>query len=317
MKRDIGFNTAAAAEGADRNTIIAFALMVLFAGGNAVAVRISNGGLPPFWGAVLRMGAAALIFWGVVLVPRIPLPRGRALVGALLYGIVAVGAAYAFLYWSLLRVPASLAGAILALVPLMTLVFAWAHGVEKLRARGVLGGLISTAGMIITVVRGFGAAAHIPSVLALILGTACLAEASIIFKLFPRSHPAATNAVAFTVGTPPLIILSLLAGERWSLPATAGSWVALAYLVIIGSAVVFYLYLHVLERWTASATSYSYILIPIVTAVVASLLVGEVITASFVIGGVVVLAGVWLGAINSSPREAELHCTPAVGKPAC
>jgi drug/metabolite transporter (DMT)-like permease len=89
----------------DRATLIAFVLMVVCAGGNAVAVRFSNSELPPFWGATMRFTAAALIFWIIVLVRRIALPKGRALIGVLLYGLLAVGASYAFLYWGLLRVP--------------------------------------------------------------------------------------------------------------------------------------------------------------------------------------------------------------------
>jgi len=272
----------------DRGTMLAFVLMVLFAGGNAVAVRFSNLGLPPFWGAATRVAGAALIFWGVVLVRRIALPKGRALVGALLYGMLSVGAAYAFMYWALVRVPASLAGPILALVPLMTLFFAWFHGVEKLRWRGLVGALIATAGIFAGVAGGSGAPVHIPSILALVAGTACLAEAAVVFKLFPRSHPAATNAVALSIGALPLFILSLVAGEPWTLPATAGSWVAFAYLVVIGSFVVFSLYLHVLSRWTASAASYSFLLIPVVTVVIAALVAGEIISVWLVAGAALI-----------------------------
>jgi drug/metabolite transporter (DMT)-like permease len=149
----------------------------------------------------------------------------------------------------------------LAFVPLMTLFFAWAHGLETLRWRGLMGALIATAGILVGVVRGFGSTVHVPSLLALVAGTACLAEASVIFKLFPQSHPVATNVLALTTGTSPLIVLSLLAGEEWSLPTTPNTWASFAYLVLIGSVVVFYLYLHVLARWTASATSYSFLLI--------------------------------------------------------
>ena len=107
----------------DRGTWIAFVLMVVLAGGNAVAVRFSNSELPPFWGAALRFAAAALIFWIMVAVRRIALPKGRALIGVLLYGLLAVGASYALLYWALIRATASLAGATLAFVPLMILFF--------------------------------------------------------------------------------------------------------------------------------------------------------------------------------------------------
>ena len=300
-----------------RATLVAFALMVVFAGGNAVAIRFSNFGLPPFWGGAMRIIGAALVFWVIVIARRVALPRGRALLGAILYGLVAVGSAYAFAYWGFLRIPAGLGGAILALVPLMTLFFATAHGLETLRWQGLVGALIATAGVLIGVVGGFGGPAHVPSVLALIAGTASFAEAAVIYKLFPPSHPLATNAVSLTVGAPVLLVLSWLTGESWSLPTTASTWAAFAYLVLVGSVVVFSLYLYVLSRWTASATSYSFLLIPLATVAIAAWLLGESISASFVIGAALVLAGVWAGAIRGAPKAVELACSEMPNKAIC
>lgn len=303
--------------GADRSTLLAFALMVILAGGNPVAIRFSNLGLPPFWGAVLRMASAALVFWAIVAVKRIAVPTGRALAGAILYGVLSVGAAYAFMYWGLQRVPAGFGSAILALVPLLTLFFAWAHGLEQLRWQGVLGGLLATAGIVVGVVGGLAGHVHLPSLLALVAGTACFAEASVVFKLIPRSHPVVTNAIAQTTGVPLLVVLSLLTGEKWSLPATGATWAAFGYLALLGSVVVFSLYLHVLSRWTATATSYSFLLIPVATVVIAAGLLGEVVTVSFVFGAALVLAGVWVGAIRSSPKTVELVCAEMPNKALC
>lgn len=292
--------------------VIAFVLLVLIGGSNAVAVRFSNLELPPFWGAAIRFAAAALIFWIIVLVRRIALPKGRALIGALLYGLLAVGVSYALLYWGLLRVQAGLTMVVLAFVPLMTLFFALAHGLETVRWRGLIGTLISIAGILVAVGGGLSTAVPVSSLLALVAAAACLAEGSVVFKLFPKSHPVATNALALTTGASLLIGLSLVAGEEWNLPTTSNTWAAFTYLVVIGSVVLFYLYLYVLARWTASATAYSFLLFPVATVVIAAWLAGEVVTTSFVIGGALVVAGVWVGAISGSSRAASSDCSPTL-----
>jgi drug/metabolite transporter (DMT)-like permease len=138
--------------------VVAFALLVLIGGSNAVAVRFSNLELPPFWGAAIRFASAGLIFWIIVLGRRIALPKGRALIGTLLYGLLAIGAAYAFLYWGLVRVQAGLTMVVLAFVPLMTLFSALAHGLETFRWRGLIGTLISIAGILVAVGGGLGTA---------------------------------------------------------------------------------------------------------------------------------------------------------------
>ena len=301
-------------------TLAAFVLTAILAGGNVVAVRLSNLGLPPFWGATLRFSAAALIFWVIVLVRRIPVPKGRALVGAIVYGLLSIGLSYAGLYWGLVRAPAGLGGAVLALVPLMTLFFAAAHRQERLHWQGLLGALIATTGILLGVVGGFGRATHIPSVLALLAGVACMAESSVLYKLFPDADPMVYNAVSITIGVPLLAILSRLMGEPWVLPTTAGTWAAYIYLVLVGSVVVFYLFLYVLSRWTASATSYLFLLIPVSATILATLFVGEAITLSFVTGASMVIIGVWIGAFHRKarvPEQVELACAELPGGALC
>jgi drug/metabolite transporter (DMT)-like permease len=82
----------------DRATAAAFGLLVLIGGSNFVLVRLSNRELDPFWGAALRWGLASLISFAIVAVRRTALPRGRALVGVVLYGLLYFGAFYAFAY---------------------------------------------------------------------------------------------------------------------------------------------------------------------------------------------------------------------------
>jgi drug/metabolite transporter (DMT)-like permease len=69
------------------------------------------------------------------------------------------------------------------------------------------------------------------------------------------------------------------------------------YLVLVGSITVFLLALFVLRRWTASATSYVLVLMPLVTVALAAWLLGEHLTPVFALGGLLVLVGVWVGAI--------------------
>jgi drug/metabolite transporter (DMT)-like permease len=98
------------------------------------------------------------------------------------------------------------------------------------------------------------------------------------------------------------------------LPAAVNTWVAFAYLVLIGSVVRFHLYLLVLTRWTASTTAYSFLLFPVATVIMAAWLAGETITASFVVGGVLGLTGVWLGAISGSPSATTVGSSAAADK---
>ena len=58
-------------------------------------------------------------------------------------------------------------------------------------------------------------------------------------------------------------------------PDAAGYWFAIAYLVVLGSVVLFSLYVYTLQRWTASAVSYSTLLFPFVGVTAATIAFGE------------------------------------------
>jgi drug/metabolite transporter (DMT)-like permease len=198
-----------------------------------------------------------------------------------------------------------MASIFLAFVPLPTVFLAAAHGLEPLSWRRVVGALVAVGGIALIVSGGLGNGLAVPVLFALIAFPVVMGEGAVIVKLFPKASPAAANAVGLSVGALMLAGLSLLTGEKWSLPATANTWAAFGYLVVIGTLLVFYLWLFVLARWPASRTAYGFVLMPLVGITVSVWLTGEVITAAFVLGTVVMLLGVWLGAISrSSPAAA-------------
>lgn len=292
----------------DAATLAAYAAMTLIAGSNFVAVRFSNQELPPFWGATLRFAVACALFFVVMRWRRAAMPRGRALAGVAIYGALGFGTFYALLYWALRTVPAGLASVLVALVPLLTFFLAVAHGLERFRLRGLVGGLIAVAGIAVVFAEQLGGTVEVAGLLACIAGAVCVAESSVVAKLYPRVDPAATNAVGMLTGLAILAPLSLVAGETWSLPERAETILAVIYLITIGSVGLFALFLYVLRRWTATATSYLLVVSPLVTVAVAALLAGEQITLQFVIGGVLVGAGVYVGALSESrTRVPELQ----------
>ena len=295
---------AVPAEGAsalpDRLTLAAFALFIILAAGAPVAIRFTYAELPPFWSATARFGTGALIFWVLVLLRKIPMPRGQELVGAALFGALSIGGGFVLAAWGLVKTPAALTSVLLALMPLLTIFFASLHGLESLRWQGLMGSLLAVAGIAVVFGGSTGEALSIPHVLAIIAAAAFLAEAGVVVKKFPRSHPYATNAIAMTVGVVILAAASLLSGERWVVPSQADTWIALGYLVFVVTVFVFLLYLYVLRRWTASGTSYGFVMSPLITVVLATQLAGEQITSSFILGAGLVLSGVVFGALLPS-----------------
>jgi drug/metabolite transporter (DMT)-like permease len=280
--------------------LAAFVAESVLAGGNAIGVRFSNRELDPLWGAGLRFTLAALLLGAVMVAMRLPLPRGRALAGAVVFGALMFGATFGLAYYAFVRIHAGLGQTLLALVPLATLLLAVAQRQERLRAAAVAGTLLSLVG--VALISGLSDRESVPllSVLALLAAVFCFAQATVLVRHFPPVHPVTLNAVGMAAGAVVLIVASLLAGEVVVVPEQARTWLALAYLVAVGSGVVFVLYVFVVRYWSASRAAYGFVITPVVTVLLSAWLDDEPITAGLILGGVLVLAGVYIGALRPS-----------------
>ncbi|HSG79397.1 MAG TPA: DMT family transporter [Acidimicrobiia bacterium] len=288
----------------DGLTLAAFAAAVTLGAGNFIGVRFSNRELEPFWGAGLRFAIATTIFVGLMAAMRLRGPRGRDLVLTILFGALGFGAFYALMYWALVRVSAGIASVVMAVVPLLTVLFAWAQGQERLSLRSAAGALLALGGILWMVIGPRDVSLPGTALAAMLLAAACVAQSVILGKRVSHQHPVVTNAIGLGTGTVILLGLSPLAGEAWTLPRQAEVVVAVGYLATAGSIGLFVLLLVVVRRWTASATSYMFVLFPVMTMLLDAVLLDEPITAQGVVGAVLVMAGVWFGALSPGARRA-------------
>jgi len=173
----------------ERVALAAFVAYTVLAGGNAVGVRFSNRELAPLWGAGLRFGLAAALLLAVMVVLRLAFPRGRALVGSLLYGLFNFAGSFGLGYYGLVRLHAGLGQILLALVPLATLLLAVLWRQERLGAAAVIGTLLALAGVAVISYSPLLNNVPLLSVLALVGGAICFAQALVFVRRFPPFTP--------------------------------------------------------------------------------------------------------------------------------
>jgi drug/metabolite transporter (DMT)-like permease len=284
--------------GRDRVALTAFLTAALLAGGNAVGIRFSNRELDPLWGAALRFSLAAVALLAAMITLRLVFPRGRALLGALLYGVFQFGGAFALAYYALVELHAGFAQILLAVVPLMTLFLAVAQRQEHFRLAALLGAVLAVIGVASMSRAPLDESVPVLSLLAALGSAACFAQAAIVVRGFPAVHPVTMNAVGMTAGAAALLAGSVLVGEVIVLPENAETWLALGYLVPLGTVAVFVLNVVVLGRWPASRFAYLFVLAPVVTVVLSAWLDDEPVGAGLVFGGLLVLGGVYIGALR-------------------
>jgi drug/metabolite transporter (DMT)-like permease len=275
-------------------------------GSTYLAIRIGVETMPP-----LLMAAARFLVAGIILFPiawrrvrRWPTRKewiGTGVAGVLLLvanGVVGLGEK---------SVPSGLAALLVATMPL------WLLGIDAGLNHARLG-LAPLGGLLlgltgVALLSGLGGTGKISVVGALtILGAAAMWALGIIMArrgTLPASA-ALASGMEMLMGGAALLILSAVTGEFSSVQlgaVSARSWLALAYLIVIGSIVAFSAFgIAVRSLPTATVATYAYVN-PVIAVLLGTLFLSENLTTMMIIGGVLIVGAVVLVVRRSPPAH--------------
>jgi drug/metabolite transporter (DMT)-like permease len=195
-------------------------------------------------------------------------------------------------------VASGIAALLVAMVPLWVVVLRALTG-DRPRWRTVFGVLIGFLGLTILVVPSGNAGTTTVGGILLIIGASL--SWSIGSLLGGRAslpgNPFVTTFYEMVAGGSVLVLIGLFAGEAGDvdLGAISGrSWLALAYLIVMGSVVAFSAYVWLLLHAPISlVATYAYVN-PVIAVLLGALILNEPITAAVVAGGAVIVLGVVL-----------------------
>ncbi len=227
---------------------------------------------------------------------------GCAIVGILLLvanGVVGIGEK---------TVPSGLAALLIATVPL------WLLGIDaglnhaRLGLAPMAGLALGLAG--VAMLSGLGGSSRGVSVVGVItiLGAAAAWALGTIMArrvTIPRS-PALASGMQLLCGGVVLLALAAAAGEFGSLrlaEVSARSWLALGYLIVVGSIVAFSAYgIAVRALPTATVATYAYVN-PVIAVLLGALILNERLTPAMIGGGVLIVGAVVLVVRRSPPAH--------------
>jgi drug/metabolite transporter (DMT)-like permease len=285
---------------ADRTTLLLFLVVVVLGGLSPVLVRVTLRELSPMWGGFMRFTAASFILALIVLVRGLQLPRGRALLGAMLFGSLGVGLSTALIYRGLVDTSPGVVQVILSLVPLTTLLLAVVHRLEPFRWTALVGALIAVVGVAVVFNDQLGSNVAVLGMVAILAASVTIAETTVTLKWFPRGHPLAFNAVALPVAATMFLIATLVFDEPRSLPRSPEVWLTFLWLTLVGTIGVMTLFIVIIKRLSASVASYQFLLMPLVTVTASAVVTGEQVSPAFILGAGIVLFGVYVGILRGA-----------------
>ena len=322
--------TAAASRASSAMIWLALSTVYVVWGSTYLAIRIVvDADLPPLLAMGARFLAAGALLAVVVAARRggssLRVTRreaaGAAAVGVLLLlggnGLVAVAEQ---------TVPSGLAALLVATTPLWLVLLRVGTGQRPHRATWA-GVVLGFLGVAVLALRGGGiSGVETWGVLVVVVATLSWALGSFgSGRLGLPADPFVATVWEMLLGGVALVLVGSLAGEWSRLEPGAvetSGWVALAYLVVIGSMVAYTAYVWLLANAPISLVStYAYVN-PVVAVLLGWLVLAEPVTSVVLGGGVLVVAGVALVVSAERPRGTgddrgeEPAEDPAGGEPA-
>ncbi|TKK90585.1 EamA family transporter [Herbidospora galbida] len=253
--------------------------------------------MPPFVSGGLRFVVAAAILGVFLLVksgPQAFRMNRREFLDAALVGLLLLTGGNGMVAVAEQHISTGLAALLVASTPLWLVIMrtVFRDRPHVLTLTGVLIGFLGVAGISLT----GGASGGTVGVVVILLASFSWAVGSFMSGRAPMpKNPFAASTVEMVVGGAGLLACSGLAGEHLVLSEVSGrSWLALAYLIVVGSLVGFTSYVWLLGNAPISLVStYAYVN-PVVAVALGMIILGETVTAMMVAAGLVIVAGVAL-----------------------
>ena len=280
--------------------LAAFAAVYLIWGSTYLAIRFVVEDLPPFLAAGARFLVAGAILYAFARTRGLPGPRRAEWKAGLLVGGLLLLGGNGGVMWAEQRVPSGLAALLVSTVPLWVVLLEWI-GPERRRPRfltlvGVGAGLAGVAILVGPSNLLGGGGVDLVGGLVLILASLSWAIGSVVSRrLALPASPRMATAVEMLAGGGLLLVAGIVAGEPGRLDlagASAGSWLALTYLIVFGSLVGFSAYVYLLKvADTTKVATYAYVN-PVVALILGWWLADEALALRTFLA-----AGVILGAV--------------------
>ena len=275
------------------------AFLCLLAGGCAIAfapilVRLSDTG--PVASAFWRTALAAPLLWIWVWRQKESAVDGQSHWPALILAGLFFALDLGVWHWSIVWTSVANATLLANLAPIFVTLAGWLIWKQKVTGTFLLGMVAAIAGMFVLVGPNFALGGT------RLMGDALGALTAVFYAGYMLAIKVARDAQASTarlmawsttITALALLPVALISPQPF-LPAGASGWLVLLALAlvtqILGQGLIAYAFAHL----SASLSSVSLLIQPVVATLAAWAIFGETVGAAQVIGGAIVLAGIWL-----------------------
>jgi drug/metabolite transporter (DMT)-like permease len=266
---------------------------------------------------MLRFGLASAILLPLIAARKLPMPKGRILLGYVAMGCIGYfGEAYCF-FGALNHIPGGLVSLLLYTYPAFVTLGAWALFGERPSAWTLASLGVASAGMAMTIVPTLAETSEtLPGAnrllgVALGLGTALIYGAYVLAgTALSRRFEGPLQSSFIVMSSAAAVFAGIVLWHREPLPTSAGVWAAAASLAVVGSVIAITALLAGLAILGPVKTSALSLVEPLATVLIGAAFLHERLTPVQLAGGGLILLGAALsirrsGGSSEAPDRAN------------
>lgn len=266
-----------------------------------VGTRVSLASFTPGELALYRYGVASLTLALLAIWLRPPLPRRQDLPRLIATGAIGIGVYTLALNTGQQSIAAGAASFIVNTAPLFSTIFACVVLKEQLRPAGWLGLIIGLAGIGLIALGEEGSGISTGALLVFVAAIAWALYQIIQKPLLP--HYGALGVVCYAIWFGTALFLPFAPGLFEAMArAPANHHATVVYLGVLPGALAFLAWSYLLAHLTVARATPLLYLVPVLSLVIAWLVIDERPVLLSVIGGVVAVAGVALSRLGDRPK---------------
>ncbi len=271
-------------------------LLAAFWGGSFLSIRVALDEIGFLTSVAHRVFWAAIVLWGVVVVRRLPLPRGFAIWGAfLIMGLLNNIVPFSLMAWGQLHIESGLTSILNATTAIFgVLLAALFLADERLNARRAIGVTVGFIGVAIAIgienLRNFDLRSI--AQMAVLAGTLSYAIAAVwARKMLSSVAPEVAAAGMLTGSAIVALPVAVLFEGKPTLALQADTLIAIGYYALVATALAYLLYYRVLASAGSGNLMLCTLLIPPIAIVLGAWGLNEALSTNAFLGFAVIALG--------------------------
>lgn len=275
------------------------ATLVVLWGSNFMFVKLGVATVPPATLAAGRLVVGAVVLVAVIRALGYRFPRpGPVWVSYTMLAVVGNSMPFWLISWGQQTIDSSLAGILMAIMPLATLVMAhlWVTG-ERLTRNRALGFVLGFVGIVVLVgpaaLAGLGGSAgRVLAQLAVLGGALCYASQSVLVRLILKGDVMVASAAIVAIGAAISLPIALVVDQPWNLSPSLTSIWAVIWMGIGPTAIATLAFIRLIGSAGPTFMSLVNYCVPVVAVFLGVVILGEAPNANAYTGLFLILTGI-------------------------